>query len=47
VFAKVCRADARKAKADGTALPALTARKVLAKAPKQEETGAESESSGS
>jgi hypothetical protein len=47
VFAKVCRADVRKAKEDGTALPALTARKVLAKAPKQENAGAESESSGS
>jgi hypothetical protein len=47
VFAKVCRADVRKAKQDGGTLPALTARKVLAKAPKQENAGSESESSGS
>jgi hypothetical protein len=35
VFAKACRADVRKAIKDGSALPALTARAILAKAPKQ------------
>ena len=33
VFAKVCRSDVRKAVKEGSALPAMTARKVLAKAP--------------
>ena len=33
VFAKVCRADVRKAVNEGSALPTMTARKVLAKAP--------------
>jgi hypothetical protein len=35
VFAKVCRADVRKAVKEGSALPAPTARAVLARAPKQ------------
>jgi hypothetical protein len=39
VFAKVCRADVKKAKEAGAALPALMARKVLAKAPKQPDNG--------
>lgn len=47
VFAKACRADLRKAIKDGSALPALTARAVLAKAPKAESTDSESESSDS
>jgi hypothetical protein len=47
VFAKACRADVRKAIKDGSALPALTARAVLAKAPKAESSGTQSESSGS
>jgi hypothetical protein len=34
VFAKVCRADVKKAKQSGGALPALTARLVLDKGPK-------------
>jgi hypothetical protein len=47
VFAKACRADLRKAIKDGSALPALTARAVIAKAPKTESSDTGSESSGS
>jgi hypothetical protein len=36
VFAKVCRADVKKAKQSGGTLPALTARLVLDKGPAQE-----------
>jgi hypothetical protein len=36
VFAKVCRADVKKAKQSGGALPALTARLVLDKGPAQD-----------
>lgn len=36
VFAKVCRADLKKAKQSGGALPALTARLVLDKGPTQD-----------
>src|SRR6266566_8412512 len=36
VFAKVCRADVKKAKQSGSALPALTARLVLDKGPAQD-----------
>ena len=47
VFAKVCQSAVRKAVHDSTALPSMTARKVLAKAPKAESSGSESDSSGS
>ncbi len=36
VFAKVCRADVKKAKQSGSALPTLTARLVLDKGPAQD-----------
>ena len=47
VFAKVCRSDVRKAVHDSTALPSMTARKVLAKSAAQESSGTESDSESS
>ena len=47
VFAKVCRSDVRKARHDNSALPSMTARLVLAKAPKAAPSSSESDSSGS